>query len=108
VARATPVTLAACDATPFVEVHGRAHADKLERQLLINQGDDMNANRIEIRVIPAELITVDFEVNTWTLEVAKNARAKAGKYIILTQEDFMRIIDALNENEQRASLEVPA
>jgi len=34
VARALSVTLAAYDATPFVEVHVRAYAGKLGRQLL--------------------------------------------------------------------------
>jgi hypothetical protein len=56
VARATPVTLAACDATPFVEVHGRAHADKLERQLL-NQGDDMKTIKIKLKTKRGERVT---------------------------------------------------
>lgn len=43
---------------------------------------------LEISVIPAELVTVDFEENTWTLEVPENTRATAGYYVIISRQDF--------------------
>jgi hypothetical protein len=52
---------------------------------------------LEITAIPAELVTVDFELNTWTLEVTEKIRVSAGRYVIFSEKDFNELLNNVNK-----------